>query len=299
MSRKVPVAVRVVAGAVALLVTASFHYSARASQDDAPQPPPILTALAQVLVWQWRGILSSAGVALNTLATAPTGVPVGIPARRPAAVAPVNAVPIASNQLVTTAEDTPAVITLMATDTDSQAPTSRLIISPPTNGTLMGSGTHRIYIPHTNFNGSDRFTFRAGDGPGDSTVATVSITVTPVNDVQVANSQSVTIPEGMTVAITLTGSEADGDPLAYTVVSGPANGTLSGVAPTLTYTPAARGQGSDAFAFTVNDGVMTSPQATVLITVRSVTDAPVAEGDGDRTTQHTPLLVSGPRRPQE
>ena len=52
-------------------------------------------------------------------------------------------------------------------------------------------------------------------------------------------------------------------------VTNPANGTLSGTAPNLTYTPAANFNGSDSFTFKVNDGSLTSVVATVLITVIS------------------------------
>jgi len=38
------------------------------------------------------------------------------------------------------------------------------------------------YTPNANYNGSDSFTFKANDGTADSNIATVSITVSPVND---------------------------------------------------------------------------------------------------------------------
>jgi hypothetical protein len=74
-------------------------------------------------------------------------------------------------------------------------------------------------------------------------------------------------------AITLTGSDADGDPLTFAIVTGPANGVLSGTAPNVTYTPAANYSGSDSFTFKVNDGTVDSTVATVSITVQA---APLA-----------------------
>ena len=38
------------------------------------------------------------------------------------------------------------------------------------------------YTPAANFNGTDSFTYKANDGTADSNVATVTITVTAVND---------------------------------------------------------------------------------------------------------------------
>ncbi len=61
----------------------------------------------------------------------------------------------------------------------------------------------------------------------DSAAATVSITITAVNDPPVANAQSVTTAEDTAKAITLTGSDVDGDALTYSVVTTTGHGTLS------------------------------------------------------------------------
>jgi TolB-like protein/Tfp pilus assembly protein PilF len=87
------------------------------------------------------------------------------------------------------------------------------------------------------------------------------------NNAPVANAQSVTTVEDTAVSITLTGSDADGDTLTFSVVSGPSNGALSGTAPNLTYTPNADFIGSDSFTFKVNDGGEDSASATVTVTV--------------------------------
>ena len=76
------------------------------------------------------------------------------------------------------------------------------------------------------FSGSDTFTFKVNDGSVDGNVATVNITVTPVNDPPVANAQSITTAEDTAVNITLTGSDVDGDPLTYKVTSIPSQGAL-------------------------------------------------------------------------
>ena len=64
------------------------------------------------------------------------------------------------------------------------------------------------------------------DGTNTSTAATVSLSVID-NVTPTANGQSVTTNENTAVSGTLTGSDADSNPLTtYTVVSGPANGSL-------------------------------------------------------------------------
>ena len=84
----------------------------------------------------------------------------------------------------------------------------------------------------------------------------------------VALSQAVTTSQDTPVGITLTATSPQGFPLTYSVLSGPTQGTLSGSAPNLTYTPNAGYIGPDAFTFRANDGTTNSNTATVSITVR-------------------------------
>lgn len=95
------------------------------------------------------------------------------------------------------------------------------------------------------------------------------------NNPPVADDQAVTTDEDTPVGITLTASDLDGDPLAYSLVDGSTNGTLSGSAPTLTYTPDPNYNGPDSFTFIANDAVADSNIATVSITVNPVNDAPL------------------------
>lgn len=96
----------------------------------------------------------------------------------------------------------------------------------------------------------------------------------PPNYPPVAVSQSVNVTENSPALITLTGHDADNDPLSFAVVTTPAKGTLSGTAPNLTFTPTANATGPDWFAFTVNDGKVTSPPAIVQIGINGPTNTP-------------------------
>lgn len=103
---------------------------------------------------------------------------------------------------------------------------------------------------------------------GAHPTATLTIFDNEINIAPVANDQSVTTAENTAKAITLTGSDANLDLLTFTIVSGPAHGTLSGVAPNLNYTPAAGYSGRDSFSFKVNDGLLDSmTNGTVTLTV--------------------------------
>jgi len=190
------------------------------------------------------------------------------------AVTPVNDPPVANDQPVTTAEDTAKAITLSATDVEN-SPLTYTVLIGPNHGTLSGNGPNRTYTPAANYNGPDSFTFKVNDGTVDSNTATASITVTPVNDAPVASGQSISAEQGIAKAITLSATDVDGDPLTYSVVAGPAHGSLSGTAPNLTYTSAANYSGLDSFTFKVNDGTADSNIATVSITVADGT-APAA-----------------------
>jgi hypothetical protein len=151
-------------------------------------------------------------------------------------VLPPNGPPVALNQSLTTPEDAALGITLTATDVDNN-PLTYSIVSGPTHGVLSGSGATRTYTPTLNYNGPDTFTFRANDGLANSNVATVSLTVSPVNDAPVVQAQSVTLDKNTAVQITLSGTDLEGDTLTYNVVNAPTHGTLLGTGAVRTYVP--------------------------------------------------------------
>src|SRR5207237_1438533 len=138
----------------------------------------------------------------------------------------------------------------------------------------------------------DSLTFTAKDATLVSTAATVTITVTPVNDPPVANAQSVTTAEDTAAPIVLTGSDVDGDALTFTIATQPAHGTLTGTAPNVTYTPVANYNGPDSFTYKANDGALNSNIATVAIAVAAVNDPPVANAQSVTTNQDTAKAIS-------
>ena len=115
-----------------------------------------------------------------------------------------------------------------------------------------------------------------------------------VNQPPSATPQSITVGEDGSAFVTLGGSDPEGNPLSYAVVSGPAHGTLSGAVPALTYHPAANYSGSDSFTFRVNDGQLDSTAATVAIGVQAVNDAPVAVGESYSVQSGSTLTIAAP-----
>ncbi|SPD75284.1 exported hypothetical protein [uncultured Desulfobacterium sp.] len=128
----------------------------------------------------------------------------------------VNSAPVADNQTWTTDEDGQIPITLTASDLDNDSMTYQ-VVTKPTRGILTGTAPNLTYTPHENQNGSDSFTFKANDGFEDSNIATVSITINPVNDSPVANGgPDQSLVRGATVFLDASGSnDLDGDALSY------------------------------------------------------------------------------------
>jgi uncharacterized repeat protein (TIGR02543 family) len=203
-----------------------------------------------------------------------------------------NDAPVAQPQSVTTDEDTAKVITLVATDVKSNALTY-IIATNPSHGTLSVIASNSVtYTPATNYFGADSFAFRATDGALTSTPATVSITVTPVNDAPVAQAQSVSTPKDMARVITLVATDVDTNVLTYAVVTGPLHGTLSVISSnSITYTPATNYFGADSFTFKANDGLLDSAPATVSIMVTFFNTAPVAKSQSVTTAEDTAKVI--------
>jgi len=204
---------------------------------------------------------------------------------------PENRAPVASSSSVSTDEDTPVAITLAASDPDGD-PLTYQIVTHPAMGGLSGTAPNLTYTPHPDVNGSDSLSFRVSDGQLTSDIATVSITIHPVNDAPVAQDQSVTTAEDTPVGVMLYATDVDGDPLTYRIVTPPANGRLSGSAPNLIYTPKPQYHGSDSFTFVANDGTVDSSIATVSITVTSVNYPPVAIARMISTPADTPVSIT-------
>ena len=198
-------------------------------------------------------------------------------------VRPVADDPLPGDVAVTTPEDTAVAIDLTGTDPDGGTPTI-VVSTSPAHGSYAG-GT---YTPDPNYYGDDAFTFTVTSESGASAVGTVSITVTPVNDAPTALDQSVLAEQDTPLAITLAGTDVDGDTLTYALESGPQHGSWDGAA----YTPAAGYYGPDAFDFRVSDGHGGSDVGTVTIDVRRANEAPNLADLTVATDEDTPLPLA-------
>jgi len=184
-----------------------------------------------------------------------------------------NVAPVAVDDTLTVSED--AALTskdVITNDTDADANTLSLIAA-----TTAGTGTVAInadglsidYTPAANFNGTELITYTVSDGERTDTAGTLTVTVTPVNDSPVATAQSVTTIEDISIEITLSGSDIDGDTLTYEIVTNPINGSVTVADNKATYIPSSGYFGEDTFTYKINDGTVDSSTKTVTISVTS------------------------------
>jgi hypothetical protein len=97
-----------------------------------------------------------------------------------------NQPPVANDDGVSVAEDSGSndlTSQLLGNDTDPEGDTKTITSATNgANGTTSVVGGVLTYTPNANFNGTDSFTYTIDDGKGHTDTATVSVTVTAVND---------------------------------------------------------------------------------------------------------------------
>ncbi len=182
--------------------------------------------------------------------------------------------PVAVDDSVTLGEDASATaISVLANDTDVDGGPKEVIAK--TNGShgtvaIAAGGSGLTYTPESNYCGADTFTYELNGG----SEATVSITVTCVDDPPLAVDDSDTVAEAApatVIDVLANDTDVDGGPKAIIGRINGSHGAVSmiGGGAGLTYTPDANYCGPDAFTYTLNGG----SKATVSITVTCVEDA--------------------------
>lgn len=210
----------------------------------------------------------------------------------------INTPPTADPQAVATAEDTAAAITLTGSDVDGNPLTFRVTV-PPTSGALTGTAPNLTYTPATNFHGTDTFVFVANDGRVDSTPATVSLTVTAVDDLPVAFDDTASTSKGTPILIDVLHNDVDvdGGPLAILSVGIPQHGSVVMSGDSLTYTPNPDFVGTDTFEYTVSDPNGSVASALVTVSVTSSDSAGFAlrfDGNNDWVRLGTAATMMAP-----
>ncbi len=180
-------------------------------------------------------------------------------------------------------------IVLTGYDADGD-PLTFLIVTNPQHGVLLYDFPNYLYRPDSNYVGSDFFEFVVSDGIGESPAVRVDINVRSNTD-PIGYPQTVQAVNGVNTPITLTGYDADDDPLIFIVVTPPQHGTLSGTAPNLTYFPDPGYIGPDFLEFVVSDDIGESPAIRVDINVVRANSAPVANPQSLIANSGVPLSL--------
>jgi VCBS repeat-containing protein len=224
------------------------------------------------------------------------------PATVTIAVNALNDAPVALDDNYATDEDSALNIAasgVLANDTDTEgSPLTAILVTNASNGalTLNADGSFD-YMPNTNFNGVDSFTYVANDGTDNSTAAMVTITVNALNDAPVALNDNYATDEDTALNIAADGVLANDtdveDAITAILVTDVSNGALTLNADgSFSYTPNADWNGIDSFTYVANDGTDNSTAATVTITVDSINDLPVAVDDSYATDEDTALNIA-------
>ncbi|MFN8283154.1 MAG: Ig-like domain-containing protein [Chitinophagales bacterium] len=232
-------------------------------------------------------------------------------------VTPVNDLPLAEADDATVPEDGSVTVSVLTNDTfggDGPSTGTVTIVTGPTNGTATvdDGGTPNdptddqiIYTPNPDFNGSDNIIYEICDSNGDCDTAIVRVTVTPVNDLPLAEADEATVPEDGSVTVpVLTNDTFGGDGPStgtITIVTGPTNGTSSvddGGTPNdptddqIIYTPNPDFNGSDNIIYEICDSNGDCDTAIVRVTVTPVNDLPIAEADDTTVPEDGSVTVS-------
>ena len=194
-------------------------------------------------------------------------------------------------------------LTVTAVNSNTANVGTQIILSSGALLTLNTNGT-LTYNPNGQFealkNGeitTDSFTYTLSDGNGGTDTATVTATITGVNDAPVANPDSYSLDEDTTLTINAPGikgndTDAENDSLTVNLVSPVEKGILTlNPDDSFNYTPNTGFVGTDSFTYKVNDGLADSNITTVTLTVNPINDAPVANPDSYNTLRNTTLNI--------
>jgi uncharacterized protein (TIGR03382 family) len=216
-------------------------------------------------------------------------------------VSPVNDAPDAVNDAVTVGEDSTAtVVDVLANDITApdlgETLTVTAVTQPATGGTVTLTGGVVRFTPAPNFSGTTSFTYAVSDGNGGTDTATVTVTVSPVNDAPDAVNDAVTVAEDSTATVVNvlandTAAPDTGETLTVTAVTQPANGTVTLTGGVVRFTPAPNFSGTTNFTYTVSDGNGGTDTATVTVTVSPVNDPPDAVNDAVTVAEDSAATV--------
>ena len=191
-----------------------------------------------------------------------------------------NSTPVAIDDSVTTSEELPISIDVLANDVDQDG--DLLTVTHFTQGSH-GAVTLGVdgltYLPEPDFFGNDTFIYDISDGHAETSTAKVRIEVQGVNDIPQTLPETLFIRPNLPFALATPGvlandSDADGDILTAALVGRPAHGRVElREDGSFVYAANVRGPVSDSFTYVAQDGSSSSQVTTVEIIVVAETVA--------------------------
>ncbi|MBI1729608.1 tandem-95 repeat protein [Candidatus Acetothermia bacterium] len=205
----------------------------------------------------------------------------------------VNHPPVASNDSVTTNEDQPVTIDVLANDSDPDGTNPTIAsFTQASHGSVTCTSTC-TYTPTLYYNGQDSFSYTIKDDANATSTADVVIAIQFVNHPPVARDDiasdgiyqtSINEDESVTIDVLANDYDPDGTTPVIDSFTQPAHGS-SACGSNCTYTPNHNFNGYDSFNYTIRDSVGATSTATVSITVNPVNDPPVAVNDNITTSE--------------
>jgi VCBS repeat-containing protein len=195
-----------------------------------------------------------------------------------------NNAPVANAGSVNGTEDTDRPFNLSASDPDGDPLVYRIVAGQgPANGEIVNFNSSTgagIYRPRTNFSGNDTFKFEVTDGIATSSSATVSVTVSAVNDAPTIRQVGIfSVAEDQNATeVPLALSDVDNSNQVFTLEvvqqSSPNLVTIEGQK--FFYRPKLDFNGIDSFIVRISDGQLKSEDLPVFVFVTATNDDPVA-----------------------
>src|SRR5205823_583434 len=139
------------------------------------------------------------------------------------------------------------------------------VASNPAHGTLVPAADFATtgnftYTPTSGYSGPDSFTYTITDTAGQTSTATVSLTVQPIAPAAAADAFTVDVHGSVAASVATNDTPVAGETNTWGVASNPAHGTLTPAADfattgNFTYIPTTGYSGSDSFTYTVKESL--------------------------------------------
>lgn len=207
--------------------------------------------------------------------------------------------PIANDDSETLDEDTALAIDVMTNDIGVGLDAASLVVvqAPAHGSAVVDAGLIR-YVPASDYNGADSFSYRVEDALGQtSNVGTVVLTINPINDAPLAVADTAVLESRNAMDINVKGNDSDIDntlaQLSIVLVTQPVQGSASVINDLVRYTPNSYIRGDDSFSYRLidPDGALSAP-VEVTITFAVPNEPPLAVGDSVSTPQGQAVTIA-------